>query len=164
MLRQAGKSARSTQSLCFLELLLLHALIDHHRQVATDLRSSPSTRRCAGALIRNRSFDISSSFDGMVASASISLIVDHAAFDHTDLEGELRRVLGVLGQRLGHRDRIAGGVGDRSHARQSPSARLRPWCPSRPLGQRVLRPPDTSRPRRAEPCAARSPGATVSLV
>ena len=32
------------------------------------------TRRCAGAFIRNSSFDISSSFDGIVASASISLI------------------------------------------------------------------------------------------
>ena len=43
---------------------------------------------------------------------------DHAAFDHARLEGELRIVLGVLRQRLGQRDRIALGVGDRSDARQ----------------------------------------------
>ena len=79
-----------------------------------------------------------SSFDGMLARASISLMANDAAFDDARLEGILRIVLGVLAQRLGQRDRIAAGVGDRGHAGEVLHRLLDRSALRGPLGQRVL--------------------------
>src|SRR5579864_8890386 len=106
-----------TMRLGFLELLLLDALVDDHRQVSayrTHCRNQALRRgidqeqelRHQLFLRRHRGqrFDLFN--------------IDDAAFNHTDLEGKFRRVLGVLGQSFGHRDGIAGGIGDRSDASQ----------------------------------------------
>src|SRR6202451_1005060 len=117
----AGKSARSTQispqSLCFFELLLLHTLVDDHRQIASN-RIHHGRQTLGRSVDQEQQLRIELFFRRHGGQRFDLLDRNDLAFDYADLESKFRRVLGVLGQSLGHRDGVASGIGNRSHADQ----------------------------------------------
>src|SRR5579864_6691726 len=119
------------------ELVLLHALVNHHRQVAAHrihgryqpLRRGIDQEQQLGVNLLPRRH----------GSQRLYLLGgDDAALQHAHFEAELWSVLDVLGNRLSQRHRVALGIGNGVHALQPLQRLFHRRALGGALGQRVL--------------------------
>src|SRR5208283_3540682 len=107
----------TTRTLCLFELLLLHALAHHHRQIPSHRihrRNQPLRR----SIQQEQQLRIKLFLRWHGRQRFDLLDRNHAPFHHSRLEAEFRIILDILRQRLRQRHRVAFRVRDRRNALQ----------------------------------------------